>query len=124
MKTLCIVEDDAATMKLYHFQFRSLPFALRGYESGEDMLADLDKMSFDAFILDLDLPGKSGLQLLGELRQSARYFETPIILVSAQDYAHVRESLYEAGATAVFAKPFSPSLLKQCVLEFLGLEAS
>ncbi|MEC4720027.1 response regulator [Noviherbaspirillum sp. CPCC 100848] len=66
-----------------------------------DMLADTD---FSAAILDFGLPGKSGYELLQEIR--ARNDAMPIMIITALESSHVRERCLNAGANFYLNKPF------------------
>jgi DNA-binding response OmpR family regulator len=64
-------------------------------------------------VLDVMLPGKSGLEFLRELRESGR--RVPVVLVSAWQSETDRQTATEAGADAFLGKPFDPDALARAV---------
>ena|SRR5689334_1851997 len=77
----------------------------------------------DIVLLDLHLPGQfDGFDVCEKLRASPATKQTPIVIISARDDAAARTRATEAGATAFYGKPFSPTaLLKE--IERLGRAA-
>jgi two-component system copper resistance phosphate regulon response regulator CusR len=71
-------------------------------EEGERVAAS---ESFDVVILDMRLPGKSGLDVLQSLR--ARGFETPVLVLTAQDAVDAKVRTFRAGADDYVTKPFA-----------------
>jgi DNA-binding response OmpR family regulator len=65
-------------------------------------------------VLDVMLPGKSGLDFLRELRESSRR-TIPVVLVSAWQSVTDRQTATEAGANAFLGKPFDPDALARLV---------
>jgi DNA-binding response OmpR family regulator len=66
----------------------------------------------DAILLDLHLPGSfDGLDVCRRLRESAATRLVPIIVISAIDDESMKARAMEAGATAYYTKPFSPTAL-------------
>jgi DNA-binding response OmpR family regulator len=64
-------------------------------------------------VLDVMLPGKSGLEFLRELRESGR--RVPVVLVSAWQSETDQQTATEAGADAFLGKPFDPDALARAV---------
>jgi two-component system copper resistance phosphate regulon response regulator CusR len=71
-------------------------------EAGERAAID---EAFDVIILDMRLPGKSGLQVLSALR--ARGFEKPVLVLTAQDAVDAKVTALRAGADDYVTKPFA-----------------
>lgn len=108
MKNILIIEDDLNIAELERDYLR-----LSGYEAQieQDGTAALEKAlsgSFDALVVDLMLPGKSGFEII---RQVRRKYEIPILVVSArtEDIDKIRGLEY--GADDYMTKPFSPAEL-------------
>ncbi|MDR0473149.1 MAG: sigma-54 dependent transcriptional regulator [Treponema sp.] len=80
-----------------------------GTEDAEKALELLEKESFDALILDLKLPGMSGLQALECIKQ--RGIITPVIMISAHGQIQDAVAALKAGAGDYIVKPFDPAEL-------------
>ena len=65
------------------------------------------------------MPGRSGLDVLAELRRDPVLVTTPVLMLSARTQAGDREAAARAGADRFLAKPFSPSELASIVDELL-----
>jgi DNA-binding response OmpR family regulator len=68
-----------------------------------------------AIVLDVMLPGKSGLEFLSELRATRRSEPIPVVVVSAWQSADDQRTALEAGADAFVGKPFDPKDLASVV---------
>jgi DNA-binding response OmpR family regulator len=63
------------------------------------------------------LPGRSGLDLLGEIRAADGHQQTPVVVISA--WAHSDEAAVAAGADRFVAKPFDPDELQATIADLL-----
>lgn len=70
-------------------------------------LVYLQKEVPDFVLLDLNMPGVSGLEVLRYLRREPRLVDVPVIVVTAEDERIVLQRTIRAGATAVITKPAS-----------------
>jgi two-component system, OmpR family, response regulator len=71
-------------------------------------------------VLDLMMPGRTGLEVLAELRTEERFAETPVVMLTARAQAADRAAAADAGASHFLAKPFSPLALASLVEELLN----
>jgi CheY-like chemotaxis protein len=74
----------------------------------------------DLIVLDMMMPGRTGLEVITELRTESRFAETPVIMLTARAQAEDREAAEMAGATCFLPKPFSPLELASTVEALLG----
>jgi CheY-like chemotaxis protein len=73
----------------------------------------------DLIVLDMMMPGRTGLEVLAELRAEDRFAETPVIMLTARAQAQDRLAAVEAGVSRFLPKPFSPLELASVVEELL-----
>lgn len=109
-KRLLIVDDDADMRLLLAEYFRRLGFAVEERESGNAALEPALAGGFDCFILDVSMPGMSGLELLKRIRE--RGIQTAALFLTAHDALDDKVAGFEAGADDYLAKPFSPRELE------------
>lgn len=74
----------------------------------------------DLIVLDMMMPGRTGIEVLEELRAEERFHDTPVIMLTARAQASDRLAAAEAGATRFISKPFSPVELRLIVEELLN----
>jgi len=109
-KRLLIVDDDADMRVLLAEYFRRLGFDVDDRECGSEALEPALTGKFDCFILDVSMPGLTGLELLKRLRD--RGVQTPALFLTAHDALDDKVAGFEAGADDYLAKPFSPRELE------------
>jgi DNA-binding response OmpR family regulator len=117
-----IVEDSARIASLVARGLEGAGMEVIVAEDGDvgGLLAATEQ--FDVVILDLGLPGTSGLELLRSVR--AERPELPIILLTGRDEPEIRTEAIAAGATDYVTKPFGVDDLQRRVLASLSAEAS
>ena len=74
----------------------------------------------DLIVLDMMMPGRTGLEVLEELRGEEQFAETPVIMLTARAQAQDRDAAVEAGVSRFLPKPFSPLELASVVEELLN----
>lgn len=103
---VCIVDDDASVRKSLSNLLRSVGYLAQVYASGEAFLAEADFAEIDCLLLDLRMPGLSGIDVM---RQLPRQF--PVICMSAHwDEAALAESGHYQ-AFECLCKPFEEEVL-------------
>ena len=111
--TILVVEDEASIQQLVSYNLIKAGFHVTCADSGEEALSCLLKEEIDCILLDLMLPGMSGLEVCETIRrktgENGRY--VPIIMLTAKgEEEDIVEGL-EFGADDYIAKPFSPKVL-------------
>ena len=103
--TILIVEDETATASLMCERLKNLSYATKILPDGESCLASVRKNRPSLILLDYELPGLSGLEVLKEIRKKYNMIELPIIFVTSNsDTEDVVEAL-KLGANDYIAKP-------------------
>lgn len=103
------VEDEETLAKLVGLQLKSYGFVVDIVHEGQAVLDKITEHDYDVVLLDRMLPGRSGLDILLELRQKG--FGLPVLFVTALNSPeHIVEGL-EAGADDYVTKPFDERVL-------------
>ncbi len=103
MRVLLIEDDDTLGHALRDF------IAAQGYsvdwvQDGESVFPTVQRQSYDLLILDLNLPGISGLDVLRQLQEGGR--PIPVLILTARDGVEDRVAGLDAGADDYMTKPF------------------
>jgi DNA-binding NtrC family response regulator len=106
-KTVLVVDDDPTQRRLIQAVLEREGFAVAQAENGEDALSRLQAGgAADVVMLDLSMPGMSGMDTLKEMR--ARGIGAPVIVLTATGGVEVVVKAMQAGAQDFFIKPASP----------------
>ena len=105
---ILVVDDDRAIRELVKEYLDQNNFITSTAESAENAKEKMKLIKFDLIILDIMMPGKSGLDFL---RENKHTFDTPIILLTAKGEAAERIEGLETGADDYLPKPFEPKEL-------------
>lgn len=102
--TIMIVEDDAATRRLYRFLLRNSGYDVIEAEDGIDALEKLAVHDCDVVITDMNMPRMGGIELVRTLRQNQS--QVYVILVTAFGTPDTEKNALRAGVNEYLTKPF------------------
>jgi len=100
---ILIVEDDRLISEALESRFKDLGHGVDCVYDGDVALAMVTHTQFDLIILDLNLPNKSGEQIIKRIRQ---HFNTPVLILTARSEIYDRIQLLDLGADDYLSKPF------------------
>jgi FixJ family two-component response regulator len=106
---IAIVDDDPSVLRALRRSLGVHAFQAKTYGSAEEFLAALPDGLPECLIVDLQMPGMTGLELLQVL--SRRDIQIPTIIITAHADAGVRERCESAGADAFLSKPLESASL-------------
>ena len=101
---ILLVEDERKVASFIARALREDSYAVDVAETGEKALEMATDATYDAILLDVRLPGLSGIQVCRELRQQG--METPILMLTARGLVEQRVEGLDAGADDYLTKPF------------------
>ena len=105
---ILIVDDDDRIRELVKQYLNDYDFLVTTANNAEDAKQKIDIIKFDLIVLDIMMPGQSGLEFTNENKKK---IGTPIILLTAKGEATDRIEGLEIGADDYLAKPFEPKEL-------------
>jgi two-component system, OmpR family, KDP operon response regulator KdpE len=103
MWKILIVDDDAQIRKLVRVNLEGRGYTVQEAVDGEDAITRLKSEAFDLLILDLVMPGMSGIDVCAWVRERS---DTPVIVLSAHDEEELKVRALDAGADDFVTKPF------------------
>jgi DNA-binding response OmpR family regulator len=118
-ETVLVCDNEEALRALVRAALEPSGCEIVEARDGDESLELARSLEPDLIVLDLMMPGRSGLQVLDELRSEQRFETTPVIVLSARAQVADREAVTRAGGTTFMAKPFSPRALTAEVTSLL-----
>jgi FixJ family two-component response regulator len=108
---VAIVDDDDDLREALASLLRASNFAIDTFATAEDFLAFPQQEEVNCLVLDVRLPGMSGIELQKKLLENGR--KIPIVFISAHSDLPVRDLVMKAGAVAFLSKPVRAKVLLQ-----------
>jgi FixJ family two-component response regulator len=114
-----VVDDDDAVRDSMRALLESLGMTVEDYSSAREFLASFSDRAKGCLLLDLHMPGMSGVELLDWLR--ARNSNLPVVAVTGRSDPLLKERVLRAGALALLDKPVEEATLKDVLERALAL---
>ena len=115
---IAIVDDDPSFREALERFLGTFAFRVRTFASGEEFLQSSELGCVAYLLLDLAMPGMSGLEVKQQL--GARGLRIPTVFVTAHADDEVERHLLAAGAIAILPKPVDQQMLLRLVREVVG----
>ena len=106
--SIFVVEDDPDISRLVRHHLEAAGFAVKVFAMGNMVMAESERQRPTLFILDIMVPGKDGLELCRQIRQTHLLASIPVIFLTAKSSEADRILGLELGADDYIPKPFSP----------------
>lgn len=120
MSTILIADDDPFMEKLLQYTLRKGGYSMVVCKEGYAVMQQILEQRPVLVILDLMIPGRSGLEIVNDIRANSLVGGLPVIFITGQGRESTKEQLLNAGANAVFTKPFSPMALMSTITQLLS----
>lgn len=104
MDRVLVVDDDPPIQKLVRVNLEARGYRVNTVGTGEDALQMFEPDQYDLVILDLILPGMSGIDVCAQIRQQS---DVPIVVLSARGDEDLKVRALDSGADDYVTKPFS-----------------
>jgi diguanylate cyclase (GGDEF)-like protein len=109
-RRILVADDDPAALMLMEAALRVAGYSVATARDGDEALRLFHGGRFDLVMLDIDMPGRNGLELCRELRIEAGEL-LPIVMVTGMDDVESVDAAFRAGATDFISKPISWTLI-------------
>jgi two-component system phosphate regulon response regulator PhoB len=101
-----LVDDDPDVQQVVSCMLRAKGFAVTAVSSAEEAYDHVRRSDVDLMVLDWNLPGMSGLDLVRQLRRELTLARLPVLFLTAHASSHDVEEAFTAGADDFVSKPF------------------
>jgi CheY-like chemotaxis protein len=108
---ILVTDDDPILREFARVHLTTPSVCVEVAESAEEGLAHLDCSAFDIALIDLEMPGIGGLEMIKRVRADRRHCDLPIVVVTGRDDMGSIDLAYAAGATSFVTKPVNWRLM-------------
>ena len=120
-KHVLLVEDEPNIIEAVSFLLSRDGWQVSTHSNGHDAAEVIKTKQPDLLILDVMLPGRSGFDILSDVRSSENVAEIPVLMLTARGQNKDREMAERLGATRFMTKPFSNSEIIEVLHEMSAL---
>ncbi|MDY5932198.1 MAG: response regulator transcription factor [Candidatus Ornithospirochaeta sp.] len=106
MTTIYLVEDDSSIQKLVVYALESNGYKARAFTDGAQFRKAMEEEKPDMVLLDIMLPGESGLDLLSAIRRNPNLRRLPVMMLTAKSAEYDKVVGLDSGADDYLCKPF------------------
>ena len=117
VQTVYVIDDDVSIRRSLNRLLASSNWTVRTFDSGEVFLAELGKLSRGCLIVDVELMGMSGLELVRQMADT--HSSWPIIVISGSHDEKTESEALRLGARAYLRKPFDSQALLDAIAALL-----
>lgn len=114
-KQVLLIEDEPNIIEAIRFILSRDGWEVKTHANGKDAVETVRATKPDVIILDVMLPGRSGFDILSEIRGDSVLGGTPVLMLTARGQSKDREMAERAGASHYMTKPFSNSEILETV---------
>ncbi|MDU9002507.1 response regulator transcription factor [Sedimentitalea todarodis] len=115
-----LIEDEPNIIEAIRFLLTRDGWDVGTHSDGADAVEVIQAASPDMVILDLMLPGKSGMDILRDLRDIPEFAGLPVLMLTARGQSRDREMAEKAGVSRFMTKPFSNAEVLTAVRDLLA----
>ena len=106
-RNVLLIEDEPNIIEAIRFILLRDGWDVRTHSDGTTAMDKLQQVAPDVVILDVMLPGRSGFDILREIRATGGMAELPVLMLTAKGQTRDREMAESLGVTQFMTKPFS-----------------
>jgi CheY-like chemotaxis protein len=121
--TVLLCDDEEVLRSLVRATLDDDGYSILEARDGDESLELARSARPDLIVLDMMMPGRSGLDVLQELRKDPELENTPVVMLTARARQSDRDAAVAAGADRYLSKPFSPLELISVVEDLLDRRA-
>lgn len=114
-KTALVIDDSSTTREIVSYSLREAGFDTLTANDGQQALEVLTRRSVDLIISELNMPVMDGLTFVRQVRLRDDLRGVPILMLTTESQAAMKEEGRQAGVTGWLVKPFNPEMLLKVI---------
>ncbi len=121
-RKVLLIEDEPNIIEAVRFLLSRDGWTVHTHANGLDAVEEVTRVSPDLIVLDMMLPGRSGMDILRDLRANSTTADLPVLMLTARGQTRDRDMAEKAGVSRFMTKPFANNDVLEAVRE-LAAEA-
>ena len=122
-KHVLLIEDERNIVEAMRFLLMREGWQVDTHDDGTTALDMIKSQQPDLLVLDYMLPGRSGLDILNDIRALPEFEDMPVLMLTARGQARDREMAERAGVNRFMTKPFSNTEVLNAVRDLIRAKA-
>ncbi|WP_022664972.1 response regulator [Desulfospira joergensenii] len=118
-KVIMTADDSTSIRQMVNFTLKQAGYEVIEAVDGQDAVNKLAGTSIDMLITDLNMPNMDGFELITQVRAMPQFKFIPIIMLTTESQADMKQKGKAAGATGWIVKPFKPEQLLAVIKKVL-----
>ena len=114
---ILVVDDEPDIVEILKYNLEKEKFTVFKAYSGEECITSANANNPDMIILDIRMPGMTGIEACRTLRENEKFAETPILFLTADSDEYTTMNAFDAGGSHFITKPIKPSILVSIIKE-------
>ncbi len=115
MHSILAVDDSASMRQMVSFTLKNAGYDVVEAVDGEDAFDKARARDFDLVLTDQNMPRLDGIGLTRKLRETPKFKNTPILILTTESSDQMKQAGRAAGATGWLVKPFDPAKLIEVI---------
>ena len=115
MHSILAADDSASMRQMVSFTLKNAGFNVVEAVDGQDAWEKSAKQDFSLVLTDQNMPRMDGITLTKRLRESPKFKDTPILILTTESSDQMKQTGRAAGATGWLVKPFDPAKLIEVI---------
>jgi two-component system alkaline phosphatase synthesis response regulator PhoP len=116
-KVILIVDDEPDVVEILRYNLSKSHYRVITATNGEEAVKEATQFRPDLIIMDIRMPGMSGIEACREIRLNTNLKQTPILFLTADSDEYTTMNAFEAGANHFITKPIRPVILLEMIDE-------
>ncbi len=119
-RKVLLIEDEPNIIEAIRFLLSRDGWTVHTHANGSDAVEEVSRVAPDLLVLDMMLPGRSGMDILRDLRADMATETLPVLMLTARGQSRDRDMAEKAGVSRFMTKPFSNTEVLSAVRELIG----
>ncbi|MBI5643263.1 MAG: response regulator [Deltaproteobacteria bacterium] len=118
-KTIMVIDDSASIRQVVNITLKKAGYDVIEACDGRDAIGKLQGQKVNLMICDVNMPNMDGISFLKNIKTSASYKFTPVIMLTTESQENKKQEGKMAGAKAWVVKPFKPEQMLEAISKLI-----